>query len=88
MNGISYGMSSVLDNISGYGCEGIPRLWKLLPMFPDESFTSSECPILQDDLFNILYRCVLDWLAVSEQLPDVLRIRMWKYFWRIVQMMS
>jgi len=74
MSGISYGISSVLDNISGCGCEGIPRLWKLLLMFPDESFTSSECPILQDDLFDILYRCVLDWLAVSEQLPDVLRI--------------
>jgi len=66
MDGISYGMSSILDNISGCGYERIQRLRKLLPVFPDESFTSSECPMLQDDFFDILYRCVLDWLAVSE----------------------
>jgi len=88
MNRISYCISSVLDNISSSGCEGILRLWKLLLMFLDESFTSSKCLILQDDFFDILYWYVLDWLAVSEQLPNVLCIWMWKYFWCYVQMMS
>ena len=42
--------------------ERIPKLRELLPIFPDETFTPSECLIFQDELFNdVLCKYVSNW---------------------------
>ena len=42
--------------------ERIPKLRELLPVFPDETFTPSECLMFQDQLFyDVLYKYVSDW---------------------------
>jgi len=42
--------------------ERIPKLWRLLRVFPDETFPPSECLMFQDELFyKVLCEYVSDW---------------------------
>jgi len=42
--------------------ERIPKLRRLLPVFPDETFTPSECLMFQDQLFyKVLCKYVSKW---------------------------
>ena len=46
--------------------EKIPKLRGLLRVFPDETFTPSECLMFQDELFyNVLCKYVSDWCEGS-----------------------
>jgi len=46
--------------------ERIPKLRGLLPVFPDETFTPSECLMFRDELFyNVLCKYVSDWCKDS-----------------------
>jgi len=54
--------------------ERIPKLRELLPVFPDETFTHSECLMFQDQLFyDVLCKYISDWYKGSG-LPSVVVI--------------
>jgi len=54
--------------------ERIPRLRELLPVFPDETFPSSECLMFQDELFyDILCEYASDWCGGSGLPSEVIR---------------
>ena len=51
----------------------IPKLWELLHVFLDETFTSSECLMFQDELFyDVLCKYISDWYKGLELPSEVI----------------